>query len=364
MMKAAVCYAFGQPLTIEEIDIDPPQQGEVKIRLAATAICHSDVHLIRGEWGGRLPVVAGHEAAGIVDAVGENVTLAKPGDTVVVSLLRSCGRCFYCTLGSPHLCERRFALDTESRLRNRRGERLQQGIRTAAFAEYAIVDQSQVVQVPADMPLDRAALLACGVITGLGAVVNTARVGPGQSVVVIGAGGVGLNAIQGAVLVGAHPIVAVDRLDTKLAAARTFGATHAINAAQQDLRAAVANLTAGRGTDYVFVTVGSPTAVAQALTMIRPGGTVVIVGIPQEGATAALSIGDMVWNEQRVIGSRMGSTRLSVDVPRLVDLYRHGRLKLDELITARYPLEQINEAISAMETGEVLRNVIVFDQAS
>lgn len=362
-MKAAVCYAFDQPLTVEEIDIDPPQQGEVKIRLAATAICHSDVHLIRGEWGGKLPVVAGHEAAGIVDAVGENVTLAKPGDAVVVSLLRSCGRCFYCTLGSPHMCEATFALERESRLRNRRGERLQHGIRTAAFAEYVIVDQSQVVQVPADMPLDRAALLACGVITGLGAVVNTARVGPGQSVVVIGAGGVGLNAIQGAVLVGAHPIVAVDRLDTKLTAARTFGATHTINAAQQDLAAAVANLTAGRGADYVFVTVGSPTAVAQALTIIRPAGTVVIVGIPHEGATAALSIGDMVWNEQRVIGSRMGSTRLSVDVPRLVDLYRHGRLKLDELITARYPLEQINEAIAAMETGEVLRNLIVFDRA-
>jgi len=361
MMKAAVCYAFGQPLTVEEIDIDPPQQGEVKIRLTATAICHSDVHLIRGEWGGKLPVVAGHEAAGIVDAVGENVTLAKPGDAVVVSLLRSCGRCFYCTLGSPHMCEGRFALERESRLRNRRGERLQHGIRTAAFAEYAIVDQSQVVQVPAEMPLDRAALLACGVITGLGAVVNTARVGPGQSVVVIGAGGVGLNAIQGAVLVGAYPIVAVDRLDTKLTAARTFGATHTINAAQQDLGAAVADLTAGRGADYAFVTVGSPTAVAQALTIIRPAGTVVIVGIPHEGATAALSIGDVVWNEQRVIGSRMGSTRLSVDVPRLVDLYRYGRLKLDELITARYPLEQINEAIAAMETGEVLRNVIVFD---
>src|SRR6266508_151744 len=361
MMKAAVCYAFGEPLTVEEIDIDPPQQGEVKIRLTATAICHSDVHLIRGEWGGKLPVVAGHEAAGIVDAVGENVTLAKPGDAVVVSLLRSCGRCFYCTLGSPHMCEGRFALERESRLRNRRGEPLQHGIRTAAFAEYAIVDQSQVVQVPAEMPLDRAALLACGVITGLGAVVNTARVGPGQSVVVIGAGGVGLNAIQGAVLVGAYPIVAVDRLDTKLTAARTFGATHTINAAQQDLGAAVADLTAGRGADYAFVTVGSPTAVAQALTIIRPAGTVVIVGIPHEGATAALSIGDVVWNEQRIIGSRMGSTRLSVDVPRLVDLYRHGRLKLDELITARYPLEQINEAIAAMETGEVLRNVIVFD---
>src|SRR5262245_60861658 len=232
-MKAAVCYAFGKPLVVEEVEIAAPQSGEVKVRLAATAICHSDVHLIRGEWGGDLPVVAGHESAGVVEEVGENVTLVRPGDAVVVSLLRACGRCFYCTTGLPHMCGARFALERESRLRNQRGEALHQGIRTAGFAEYAVVDQSQVVKVPSDMPLDRAALLACGVITGLGAVVNTARVGPGESVVVIGTGGVGLNAIQGAVLAGAHPIVAVDRLDVKLAAAREFGATHTINAAQQ-----------------------------------------------------------------------------------------------------------------------------------
>jgi S-(hydroxymethyl)glutathione dehydrogenase/alcohol dehydrogenase len=360
-MKAAICYGFGEPLVVEEVDIDPPQSGEVKVRLAATAICHSDVHLIRGEWGGDLPVVAGHESAGVIEAVGANVTLARPADRVVVSLLRSCGRCFYCTTGLPHMCEATFALDTESRLRNQRGEVLRHGIRTAGFAEYAVVDQSQVVQVPADMSLDRAALLACGVITGLGAVVNTARVGPGQSVVVIGSGGVGINAIQGAVLVGAHPIVAVDRLETKLTAARSFGATHTINAAEQNPIAAVKELTAGHGADFAFVTVGSPAAAAQAMDMIRPAGTVVIVGIPHEGETVALEIGDVVWNERRVIGSRMGSTRLRVDIPRLVELYRHGRLKLDELITARYPLERINEAIAAMETGEVLRNVIVFD---
>jgi len=359
-MKAAVCYEFGQPLVVEEIDMKPPEQGEVKVRLAATAICHSDVHLIRGEWGRDLPIVAGHEAAGIVEAVGENVTLTKPGDSVVVSLLRSCGRCFYCTTGLPHMCAGTFALSTGSRLQNRRGESLHQGLNTAAFAEYAIVDQSQVVRVPVDMPLDRAALLACGVITGLGAVVNTARVSLGQSVVVIGTGGVGLNAIQGAVLVGANPIIAVDRLDKKLTAARSFGATDVVNAAQQDVAAAVKDLTSGRGTDYAFVTVGNPTAVTQAMGMIRPGGTVVIVGIPARGTTVDLPVAPLVVNERKVIGSLMGSTRLSVDVPRLVELYRHGRLKLDELITDRYPLERINEAITTMETGEVLRNVIVF----
>jgi S-(hydroxymethyl)glutathione dehydrogenase/alcohol dehydrogenase len=359
-MRAAVCYTFGQPLVVEEIDIDPPQAGEVKVRLAATAICHSDVHLLRGEWGGRTPVVAGHEAAGIVQEVGENVTLAQPGDRVVVSLLRSCGRCFYCTIGRPHMCEADYALNRESRLHDKRGQTIHHGIRTAAFAEYTIVDQSQIVRVPEDLPLDRAALLACGVITGVGAVINTAQVRPGSSVVVIGTGGVGLNAVQGAALAGAHPIIAIDILENKLAAARVFGATHTIDAARERAPVErVRRLTAGRGADYVFVAVGSASAVAQGYEMIRPGGMEVVAGIPERGATLSLPIGTLV-SERTVTGSSMGSTRLSVDVPRLVALYQAGRLKLDELITARYPLEQINEAIQAMEKGEALRNVIVF----
>jgi S-(hydroxymethyl)glutathione dehydrogenase/alcohol dehydrogenase len=359
-MKAAICYAFGKPLVVEEVDIAPPQAGEVKVRLAATAICHSDVHVIRGEWGGDLPVVAGHESAGIVEAVGANVTVVKPGDTVVVSLLRSCGRCPYCTSGLPHICVGSFALATESRLRNQRGETLHHGVKTAGFAEYTIVDQSQVVRIPPDIPLDVAALLSCGVITGVGAVVNTARVRPGQSVVVIGIGGVGLNAIQGAALVGAHPIIAVDRLDAKLTTAREFGATHTINSLDGKAGATLKQLTGGRKADYAFVTVGSATAVEQGMNMIGLTGTLVIVGIPRQGTTVPLPVGALVVNERRIIGSFMGSTRLSVDIPQLVEQYRHGRLKLDQLITARYPLEQINEAIVAMETGEVLRNVIVF----
>lgn len=360
-MKAAVCYELGKPLIVEEIEIDPPREGEIKVRLAATAICHSDIHYIRGDWRGQPPMVAGHEAAGVVEEIGENVTLAKPGDHVVVSLLRSCGRCFYCTTGSPHMCEADYALNHESRLRNKRGQRIQHGIRTAAFAEYTIVEQSQVVRVPDDMPLDRASLLACGVITGAGAVINTAKVRPGESVVVIGTGGVGLNAVQGAVLSGAHPIIAVDLLENKLTAARTFGATHTINAAQEPApEEIVRGLTAGRGADYVFVTVGSAGAVAQGYEMVRRGGTEVIVGIPERGATFALPIGALVLGGRTVKGSWMGFTNLSVDVPRLVALYQQGRLKLDELITGRYPLEEINEAINAVERGEALRNVIVF----
>jgi S-(hydroxymethyl)glutathione dehydrogenase / alcohol dehydrogenase len=360
-MKAAVCYEYGKPLRVEEVDIDPPQMGEVKVRMFATAICHSDVHLIRGElWEVDLPIVPGHEAAGVVEEVGEGVTLVKPGDAVVVSLLGSCGRCLSCVEGFSYLCEGTFALKSQSRLRNKRGEALYHGFKTAAFAEYAIVDQSQLAPVPEDILLDRAALLACGVITGLGAVVNTAQVRPGSNVVVIGTGGVGLNAVQGAVLVGAQQIIAIDILETKLLAARTFGATHTINAGQEDVRQLVRNLTGGRGADYVFVTVGSTAAVVQGLTLIRSGGTLVIVGLPQHGATAPLPVSDLAANGKNILGSCMGSTRLSNDVPWLVNLYRQGRLKLDELITARYPLEQINEAIESMEKGEALRNVIIF----
>lgn len=358
-MKAAVCYAFGQPLCVEEVEIDPPQRGEVKVQLAATAICHSDVHLIRGEWGGEVPVVAGHESSGIIVEVGEGVTTVKPGDHVVVSLLRSCGRCFYCTTGAPYNCEGEFALNTQSRLHNQRGERLHHGINTASFAEYTIVEQSQCVKIPDEMPLDRAALLACGVITGLGAVTNTAKIAPRSSVTVIGVGGVGLNSIQGAALSGARKIIAVDRLDNKLAAARSFGATHTVNAAQTDAVQAVKELNDGKGVDYAFVTVGNANAVNQAFAMIRSGGSVIVVGLPEADATASINIHKLI-GERHIVGSPMGSTRLSVDVPRLVELYQQGRLKLDELITRRYGLDQINEAIASMERGEALRNVIMF----
>ncbi|HLZ23995.1 MAG TPA: Zn-dependent alcohol dehydrogenase [Ktedonobacterales bacterium] len=360
-MKAAVCYEYGAPLSVEDVEIAAPQKGEVKVRVAVTAICHSDVHLIRGEWGGRPPTVAGHETAGIVEEVGEDVAQVHPGDRVIVSLLRACGRCFYCVTGLPNLCEGAFPLERGSRLRNQRGESLRHGFGTATFAEYAIVDQSQVVRLPDDIPLDRAALLACGVITGVGAAVNTAQVRPGTTVVVIGTGGVGLNAVQGARLAGATQIVAVDLLDAKLATARVFGATHTINAGSADAPRAVRDLTSGRGADYALVTVASAPAVEQGLAMLRPAGTLVIVGLPSRSATAAIPIFQLVAKGQHILGSNMGSTRLSVDVPWLVDLYRQGRLKLDELITARYPLDQINEAIAKMEAGEALRNVIMFE---
>lgn len=360
-MRAAVCYEHGRPLVIEDIDIDPPKRGEVSVRVGAVAICHSDVHLIRGEWGGRVPVVAGHEASGTVESVGDGVTWVKPGDRVVVSLLRSCGHCFFCQRGEPFLCEGEFALRRETRLHAKNGQPILQGISTAAFAEQVVVDQSQLVIVPENLPFDRAALLACGVITGFGAAVNTGKVQPGDSVAVIGVGGVGLNAVQGSRIAGANPIIALDLLDQKLDAARFFGATHAINAGDENVVEQVKNLTGSRGVDFAIVTVGSVAAGESALGLIRRGGAVVIAGMPHVDAALPVPVYRLVGSGRRILGSSMGSTRLSVDVPRLVALYQQGRLKLDELISARYPLERINEAIEEMETGRVLRNVIVFE---
>ncbi|MFC2010347.1 Zn-dependent alcohol dehydrogenase [Chloroflexota bacterium] len=357
-MKAAVCYEFGKPLVVEEVAIDPPQPGEVKVRMATTAICHSDIHIIRGELGGRLPLVAGHESAGYIEEVGEKVTSLKPGDPVVVSLLTSCRRCYYCVTGNPHLCEATWPLSTESRLHNKSGQALNHMAKVASFAEYVIVDESQTVKIPDDMPIDVAALLACGVITGFGAAVNRAQVRPLSSVVVVGTGGVGLNSVQGAALSGAYPIIAVDISDYKLEAARDFGATHTVRADDKNAIEAVKQLTSGRGADYVLITVGSAAAVEQGFSMSGPRGLTVVVGLPIRGSTITLP--PFFAGERMITSSGMGTTRLSVDVPKLIDLYKAGRLKLNELITNRYPLEQINEAIESTERGEALRNIIEF----
>ena len=234
-MKAAVCYEYGKPLVVEEIDIDPPQKSEVKVRIAATAVCHSDIHLIRGEFRGvNLPIVPGHESSGYVEEVGEGVTSVKPGDAVCIMLMSPCGKCHYCITGRPHLCTTKWALDTESRMHNKRGQRIGTSMKGAGNSEYAVVAESQLIQIPADMPMDCAALLSCGFTTGFGAVINRAQVKPYNSVVIIGTGGVGLSAVQGAAISGAYPIIAVDILDNKLQAAKTFGATHTVNSRSQD----------------------------------------------------------------------------------------------------------------------------------
>jgi S-(hydroxymethyl)glutathione dehydrogenase/alcohol dehydrogenase len=360
-MKAAVCYENGKPLVVEEIDIDPPQKGEVKVRIAATAICHSDIHIIKGELPvGKLPAIPGHESSGYVVEVGPGVTSAKVGDSVVVSLLVSCKECYYCTIGQPHLCEASWPLNTQSRLHNKKGQAIGHMLRTATLAEYAIVDQSQVVVIPKDIPMDSAALLGCGVITGFGAVVNRAQVKPNSSVVVIGAGGVGFNSLQGASFAGAYPVIAVDVIDSKLKLALDFGATHTVNAKSVDPVKAVKEITNGRGADYVFTTVGSCDAIKQGVAMCAPRGMTVIVGIPPVTATLSLSPNDFIRFERTLTGSFMGTTRLKLDIPKLVTLYKAKKLKLDELISGRFPLDQVNEAIASTVKGEAIRNVIVF----
>ena len=360
-VKAAVCRAFGEPLAIEEVDLAEPGPDEVEVEIRACAICHSDISYIEGDWGGDLPAVFGHEAAGIVKRTGAGVSDFAPGDRVVVTLIRSCGRCPYCAGGSQVMCEEVFELDLNGPIHAASGEPVWQAMRTGAFAEAVVVHHSQMVKIPAEMAFDEASLLACGVITGYGAVVNTARLKPGQRAAVVGCGGVGLNAIQGAALSGAGMVVAIDVSDAKLEAARAFGATDTINIAHEDAAEAIMKLTDNHGVDFVFVTVGAKQAFDHASRYITKNGTVVIVGMPPSGVMANYDPGTMAaWN-QKILGSKMGETIISKDIPALTEAWQDGRLKLAELITGRYPLDRINEAIEGVTKGEALRNVIVFD---
>lgn len=359
-MKAAVCRQHGAPLVIEELDLAEPGPGEVKVRMLATTICHSDITYANGGWGGRLPAVYGHEGCGVVEQIGDGVSSVAVGDKVVVTLVRSCGSCHECVVGRPVTCEATFPLDRHSPLTDATGAPVVQAMRTGAFAEQVVVGDSQLVVVPDDLAPDVASLLACGVLTGFGAVTNTARVPAGSHVVIVGCGGVGLNAVQGARISGARTIIAIDLAEPKLAAARRFGATHTVDAGSPDVPGAVRELTGGRGADFVFVTVGAKAAFDQSQAMLARGGTVVIVGMPNAGVTTEIDPGAMADYGRSILGSKMGSARISIDIPNLVDLYRQGRLLLDELITGRYPLQHINEAMDAVRSGDALRNVIVF----
>lgn len=359
-MKAAVCHEFGKPLVIEDITLAEPNVGEVKVKLAACAICHSDILFAEGGWGGTLPAVYGHEASGIVESVGAGVQNVKPGDHVVATLVRSCGQCSCCAQGYHGSCLESFPLDDKSPLSAKDGSEITHGLRTGGFAEYVVVEASQVVAISKDVGFEVASLLACGVITGFGAAMNSAKVRPGSSVVVIGTGGVGLNTVQGAALSGAATIIAIDLSETKIKAAKEFGATHGINAADNDVASAVKKLTGGYGADYVFVTVGAKQAFNQAPALVTPGGSIILVGMPANGVMSEIDPGTIANDCISIIGSKMGASNIHVDIPHLVDMYLSGKLKLDELVTRTYPLEEINEAIAAVKRGEALRNVIVF----
>jgi len=359
-IQGAVCRTFGEPLAVEELELRGPGPGEVGVRVAACAICHSDVAYMRGAWGGPLPAVYGHEAAGVVEEVGPGVDDVQAGDHVVVTLIRYCGRCRQCLRGLPSFCERwpQLPISQHPPLTTPAGEPVFHALKTSAFADRVTVHASQVVPIPRDIPLESASLLACGVLTGVGAVLNTAQVETGSTVGVVGVGGVGLNCVQGAVLAGASLVVAVDLIEHKLDAARTFGATHAFRAGEEDVAHGVGELTEGRGLDYVFVAAGAGAAVEQALTLVGTGGAVVLVGLPT-GAHVQIEPESMAERGQRVLGSKMGSARPQLDIPALVELYRQGRLKLDELVSGRYALADVNEAIASADRGEALRPVLV-----
>lgn len=355
-IRAAVCHAFGEPLKIESVNLAAPEGRSVEVTLEACAICHSDISYADGIWGGTLPAVYGHEAAGRITAVGGQVNGYEVGDKVIVTLIRSCGTCAPCSSGVPTGCA---SPGGPQPLTTADGSPLMAAMNCGGFAERVVVDQSQIARVPEDMPADVASLLSCGVITGIGAVVNAAKLRPGQDAVVIGAGGVGLNAIQGARIAGARRIVAVDMSEGKLADAAAFGATDGILATEEaPWRTLIEKI--GRKADAVFVTVGAIPAYDTAPRYLAAGGKVVMVGMPASGATSSYLPDIFASLGQGMVGSKMGDVVLPRDIPWLVDLYRQGRLKLDELISNRWPLEQINEAIADTKRGAARRNVIVF----
>lgn len=359
-IRAAVCRAFGEPMPIETVTLADPGPGEALVAVKACAICHSDITYADGGWGGDIPMVLGHEAAGVVEAVGEGVGHVAPGDRVVVTLIRACGRCHYCGCGQDVLCETEFALDGRSPLTDAAGAPLGQGLRTAAFAEKIVVEQSQLVAIDPAIPFASASLLACGAITGIGAVTNTARMPQGSHAVVIGCGGVGLNAVQGARIAGAASVIAIDIAADKLDAARRLGATHALDPFRDRAVDAVMAATGGRGADYVFVASGAPAALESATGYIGKAGTVVIVGMPPSDVDISYNPASFAGWGQRIVGSKMGSARVAVDVPHLASLYRDGVLELDSLVTNRFGLDEINTAVTATRAGHGLRNVIVF----
>lgn len=358
-IKAAVCHEFGQPLVIEEVSLRAPQMGEIEVTLEAVAICHSDISFAGGAWGGSLPAVYGHEAAGEITAIGEGVSRFSTGDKVVVTLIRACGTCPSCASGTPVICETPYDGDNGP-LTTADGGKLHQAMACGAFAEKVVVDQSQIVKLPeTGISMEAASLISCGVITGVGAVVNAANIRAGQDVVVIGAGGVGLNAIQGARIAGARRIVAVDMSEEKLEIAREFGATEGVLATEK--KPWVKAIRAmGRGADAVIVTVGAIPAYDTAPRYLAPGGKVIMVGMPHSGATSTYEPVILAAVGQGMQGSKMGDVVIQRDIPWMVDLYLQGRLKLDELISGRWSLEQINEAIEDTKTGAAKRNVIVF----
>jgi S-(hydroxymethyl)glutathione dehydrogenase/alcohol dehydrogenase len=360
-MKAAVLHAANQPLTIEEVELTKPGSREVLLRTAFAGLCHSDLHFIEGLYPHPTPCVLGHESAGIVEAVGDSVTYVKPGDHVITCLSVFCGTCPQCVTGHPNLCENtdvKMPPGVSRRLTWKGGELMNQFLNLSSFAEQMLVHENGIVKIDPDIPLDRAALVGCGVMTGVGAVFNAAKIEPGATVAVIGCGGVGLSAVNGAALAGAERIIAIDTVASKLEIARELGATDTLNASNADPVKAVRDMTGG-GVNYSFEALGTKTTAEQAFGMLRPGGTATIIGMVPFGVKIELHGYDFL-RDRKLQGTSMGGNRFRVDMPRLLSLWRQGRLKLDHLISGRIKLDQINDGFAALKSGAPVRQVIDF----
>ena len=363
--RAAVLYEVNKPFEIETVDLDAPHPGEVLVKIAATGVCHSDWHLVTGATQHPLPVVPGHEGAGIVEAVGQGVSRVEPGDHVALNWAPNCGNCFYCLNDRPNLCSTYVGplwagtmMDGTPRL-SLNGQPLYHFSGLACFAEYAVVPQECCIRLSQEVPLNIAALIGCAVTTGVGAAFNTAKVKPGSSVVVFGAGGVGLSIIMGAQLAGASRIIAIDRVEAKQEIARQFGATHVLLAGP-DTNEAIRDLTEGRGADYVFEAIGLPAVQEQCLDAARPGGTIVFAGVSPMGSSTNLPGAIITRQEKTIMGSYYGTSNTARDFALYADLYLKGKLALDRLVSKTYPLDQINQAYADMLSSETARGVIVF----
>jgi S-(hydroxymethyl)glutathione dehydrogenase/alcohol dehydrogenase len=362
-IQAAVFHTANEPVPIEGVDIDKPLGREVLVRTIATGVCHSDLHMVDGSMPARRATVLGHEGAGVVEAVGEDVSEFRAGDHVVACLSGFCGACEQCLAGHPNLCATGFVgrrpAGAPPRL-SQAGAGLAAFRDIGSYAERMLLHENSLVKIDADIPLDRAALVGCGVLTGLGAALRTAALRAGETAAIFGCGGVGLSIIQGARIGGARQIIAVDMFDSKLEMAKQMGATHTVNSSREDAVEAVRGLTGGRGVDHAFEAVGNVALVRQAVESLAIRGTATIVGVPPAGAVYEIPF-DAIRPECRVQTSRMGSNRFRVDIPRYLELYRQGRLLLDEMITRRGRLDDLNDAFRAMKAGEVARTVLTFE---
>lgn len=359
-MKAAVLREVGKPLSIEDVIIDKPKGHEVLLRTSAVGVCHSDLHFIDGLYPYPLPTVPGHEASAVVEQVGSEVRNLKPGDRVITCLSVFCGHCAHCLTGHLSLCaspETKRPKGDTPRIGGQ--NRFTQFLNLSSFAEQMLIHEHACVRIDAEIPMDRAALIGCAVITGVGAVIHTAKVRPGETVAVIGCGGIGLSAINGAALAGAGRVIAIDRVPGKLELARKFGATDVVDASSADPVEAVRELTRG-GVHHAFEAIGLKRTAEQAFEMLAPGGAATIIGMIPVGTKIELHGRDFL-QERRIQGSMMGSNRFPVDMPRLVEFYRRGLLKLDELISRRLKLDEINDAVSELRSGELARSVVMFD---